>query len=192
LGLAALTPGRGHAGILPGVARILHERSAGGVLLVPVGMVLLVALIVLRKGTVLALPKGHIEPGGRPEDTARRETLEETGLLGAIVAPLQEISYWYYSRQQSARIAKRVAFYLLVYRSGSPARHNWEVEGVRLVPLAEAAGRLAYRGEREVMRQAEVRVRDMAGFRPSAANEGAAEQPSPSALLQTGGQLCTP
>ena len=58
------------------MARVVNERSAGGVLLVPVGQALLVAMITLRGGDVLALPKGHIEPGEQPEQTAVRETRE--------------------------------------------------------------------------------------------------------------------
>jgi 8-oxo-dGTP pyrophosphatase MutT (NUDIX family) len=133
------------------VARVINERSAGGVLLVPVGSALLVALISLRGGQVLALPKGHIEPGERPEQTAVRETREETGITGSLIAPLEEISYMYWSRASRARIAKRVAFYLLAYRAGSPARHDAEVEGVRLVPVADATAALTYPGERRVM-----------------------------------------
>jgi 8-oxo-dGTP pyrophosphatase MutT (NUDIX family) len=173
------------------VTRVLHERSAGGVLLVPVGLALLVALIELRRGTVLALPKGHIEPGEGPEEAARRETREETGLLGETIAPLPEISYWFYSRQQRARIAKRVAFFLLVYRAGSPAHHNTEVEGVRFAPLAEAASRLAYPGERDVVRAAEQRVRELAGQRAPAAKGAAATASSRPVLLEPGGLLCS-
>ena len=79
---------------------------------------------------MLALPKGHIEPGEAPEQAAVRETREETGITGALIAPLEEISYMYWSRSQRARVAKRVAFYLLAYRAGSPARHDAEVEAV--------------------------------------------------------------
>ena len=133
------------------MARVINERSAGGVLLVPVGPDVLVAMISLRGGDVLALPKGHIEPGEQPEQTAVRETREETGIAGTLIAPLEEISYMYWSRASRARVAKRVAFYLLAYRAGSPARHDHEVEGVRLVPVAEAVDRLTYPGERRVM-----------------------------------------
>jgi 8-oxo-dGTP pyrophosphatase MutT (NUDIX family) len=169
------------------VAQVLHERSAGGALLVPFGRTLLVALIELRRGTVLALPKGHIEAGEESAEAACRETREETGLTGAVVAPLKEISYRFYSRHRRARIAKRVFFYLLVYRAGSPAHHNTEVEGVRLVPLATAAALLAYQGEREVVREAEARLRALAGSGPGNASDGAVPEP----LLDAGGLLCT-
>ena len=136
------------------MARVINERSAGGVLLVPVGPVLHVAMITLKGGRVLALPKGHIEPGEEPEQTAVRETREETGISGALLAPLEEISYMYWSRASRARVAKRVAFYLLAYRAGSPARHDGEVEGVRLVPAGRASEALTYAGERGVMDRA--------------------------------------
>jgi 8-oxo-dGTP pyrophosphatase MutT (NUDIX family) len=173
------------------VTRVLHERSAGGVLLVPVGLVLLVALIELKGRTVLALPKGHIEPGEAPAEAAVRETREETGLRGEVIAPLKEISYWFYSRHQGARIAKTVDFFLLRYLSGSPGHHNAEVDGVRLVPLQEAEGLLAYRGEREVLREAEARVRVLAGVAPPAAKEPAASDGAAVAVLSTGDRACT-
>lgn len=133
------------------MARVITERSAGGVLLVPIGSALLVATITLRGGTVVALPKGHIEPGEEPDQAALRETREETGITGAVVTPLEEISYMYWSRASRARVSKRVAFFLLAYRSGSPAHHDGEVEGVRLVPVADATAALSYPGERRVM-----------------------------------------
>jgi 8-oxo-dGTP pyrophosphatase MutT (NUDIX family) len=136
------------------VARVITERSAGGVVLVPVGSTLLVALISLRGGDVLALPKGHIEAGEAPEEAAVRETREETGIDGTLLTPLEEISYMYWSRASRARVAKTVAFYLLAYRAGSPAHHDGEVEGVRLVPAVDAPRALTYPGERRVMERA--------------------------------------
>ena len=136
------------------MARVITERSAGGVVLVPVGSTLLVPLISLRGGGVLALPKGHIEPGEAPEEAAVRETREETGIAGTLLTALEEISYMYWSRASRARVAKTVAFYLLAYRAGSPAHHDGEVEGVRLVPAVDAPRALTYPGERRVMDRA--------------------------------------
>ena len=119
--------------------------------MIPLGPVRYVALIELRGGSVLALPKGHIEPGEAEPATAVREVREETGLRGEVLAPLPEITYSFYARQRRARIQKSVAFYLLGYRAGSPAHHDAEVEGVRLVPLERAVEALSYEGERTVM-----------------------------------------
>ena len=133
-------------------------------MLVPFGQQLMVATIVLRRGAVLALPKGRIEAGEDPADAAVRETREETGLSGVMLGPLEEISYSFYSREWSARVAKRVAFYLLAYRAGSTAHHDLEVEGVRLVPVGEAERRLTHAGERSVMAAA---LRRLAAGLPS-------------------------
>ena len=141
------------------MSRVVNEHSAGGVLLVRHGPQLLVALIRVRGGSVLALPKGHIEPGESPEQAALRETREETGLSGRTLAPLEEISYVFWSRLQNARVAKSVRFFLLEYRAGSTAHHDAEVDGVRLVPVARATEALNYPGEKRVMSEALAWVR---------------------------------
>ena len=41
-----------------------------------------------RDPTVWILPKGHIEPGERPADTALRETEEEAGVTGQLIGPV--------------------------------------------------------------------------------------------------------
>src|SRR3970282_2922038 len=59
--------------------------SAGGVVVRVEGEALLVAL--MREGgrEFYSLPKGHVEPGERLEDAARREIEEEAGLEGLIL-----------------------------------------------------------------------------------------------------------
>jgi 8-oxo-dGTP pyrophosphatase MutT (NUDIX family) len=176
----------------PSVARVLNERSAGGVLLVPFGQSLLVALISLRGGGVLALPKGHIEAGEEPPEAAARETREETGLSGVMIAPLEEISYFYWSRIQRARIAKRVAFYLFLYRSGSPARHDGEVEGVRFVPVDDAPATLSYPGERRVMEGALAWLRTAGDLSAGAKEEPRRASAPHTPLSALRGSPCTP
>ena len=70
----------------PGIGT--HD-SAGGVIVRPEGETVLVAL--MREGgrESYSLPKGHVEPGERLEDAARREIEEEAGLRGLVlIGPL--------------------------------------------------------------------------------------------------------
>jgi ADP-ribose pyrophosphatase YjhB (NUDIX family) len=55
---------------------MIHTESAGGVILNPDGLVLLVS----QHGTSWSLPKGHLEEGESPLEAARREIHEETGV----------------------------------------------------------------------------------------------------------------
>lgn len=112
-----------------------------------------------RHKQVLALPKGVVDPGEKPEQTAIREVREETGVSGAVVAKLTDIKYTYIrSWGDQQRVFKIVSFYLLRYHSGNidditPAMRV-EVKRAFWIPLEEAEGKLAYRGEREVIRLA--------------------------------------
>jgi len=109
---------------------------------------------------LLALPKGLVDPGEKPEQTAIREVFEETGLVVRQVSKLDDIKYVYVRTWgDKQRVFKIVSFYLLRYESGeigdiSPEMRI-EVKRALWIPLREAARRLAYRGEREVIRRAE-------------------------------------
>lgn len=129
------------------------ERSAGGVVVRGDE----VAVIVPHKRAadgraVLGLPKGHLDGDETAEQAAAREVREETGLEADLVAPLGEVRYWYQRKGQ--RIRKSVRFFLFSYRSGSIDDHDDEIEEVRWLALAEAAERLSYPGEREMVRRA--------------------------------------
>jgi 8-oxo-dGTP pyrophosphatase MutT (NUDIX family) len=108
---------------------------------------------------LLALPKGLVDPGEKPEQTALREVMEETGLTATLVTKLGDIKYVYVrSWGDQARVFKIVSFYLFRYQSGRideiAPEMRVEVKRALWIPLNEAARKLAYRGEKEMVRRA--------------------------------------
>jgi len=105
---------------------------------------------------VLALPKGHLDQGETDEAAAVREVAEETGVNAELIEKLGDVEYSY--ERRGRRRAKRVAFYLFEYRSGSLEDHDHEIEEARWMPLEQAAEQLTYPGEREIVRRAMSRL----------------------------------
>ena len=136
-----------------------REFSAGGVLVKVVrGRPMLAAIRPRGKQAGLwALPKGKIDPGERPEQTAVREVREETGVEGTLVEKLGDVKYTY-TRSGGERVFKIVSFYLLRAGRGRIGQieeaMRIEVEEARWLPLDEAPRLLAYGGEREMAAKA--------------------------------------
>jgi len=136
-----------------------REFSAGGVLVKTIRGRPMVAAI--RPGGkpdgVWALPKGNLDPGERPEETALREVREETGVEGRLVVKLGDVKYTY-TRRGGVRVFKIVSFYLLRAGRGRLGEIDEgmriEVAEARWLPLDEAPRLLAYGGEREMARKA--------------------------------------
>lgn len=99
-----------------------------------------------------ALPKGLIDAGESPAETALREGYEETGLEGRLVSKLGDVRYVY--TWSGERVFKIVSFYLAEAVRGRigelPPGMQLEVAEARWLPLADAPRLLAYRGEREM------------------------------------------
>jgi 8-oxo-dGTP pyrophosphatase MutT (NUDIX family) len=139
-----------------------REFSAGGVLVKRIRGRAVVAAI--RPGGkpegVWALPKGNLDPGERPEQTALREVFEETGVHGHLEEKLGDVKYTY-TRRDGVRVFKIVSFYLLRAGRGRigeiEERMRVEVAEARWLPLDEAPRLLAYGGEREMVKKAGAR-----------------------------------
>jgi len=139
-----------------------RELSAGGVLVRFVrGRPMLAAIRPQGKPAgVWALPKGNLDEGESPAETAVREVWEETGVQGRLVEKLGDVRYVY--TWAGERVFKVVSFYLLRAGRGRigeiEERMRVEVAEVRWLPLDEAPALLAYEGEREMAAKARDRV----------------------------------
>jgi 8-oxo-dGTP pyrophosphatase MutT (NUDIX family) len=126
-----------------------REFSAGGVVVRGEECVVIVPTRRAADGRkVLALPKGHIDPGESAADAALREVREEAGVEADLVEKLGDVRYWY--MREGRRIAKSVSYFLLEYRSGAPEDHDHEVEDARWMALEQAARKLTYKGDRRM------------------------------------------
>ena len=131
------------------------ETSAGGVVFRVGDGRFDVALIRTHEAR-WQLPKGWIEAGETPEQTAVREVRGEAGVEGEVVGALDRIEYWYKSTYdpEPARVHKFVHFFLLRYVSGSTDNHDDEVTEARWVEIGEADRMLAFRDERRMVAMA--------------------------------------
>ena len=140
-----------------------REFSAGGVLVRAVRGRPMVAAIRPqgRPAGLWALPKGNLDEGESPAETAVREVWEETGVHGRLVEKLGDVKYVY--TWAGERVFKVVSFYLLRAGRGRigeiEERMRVEVAEARWLPLDEAPVLLAYKGEREMAAIARDRVR---------------------------------
>ena len=134
------------------ILRTARATSAGGVVHRSLDGRVQVALVHRRSPVLWALPKGTPDSGETVEETALRETREETGLEVEIQAPLRSIRYFFV--RGSTRFHKTVHFFLMRPIGGSLDAHDAEFDEVRWVDLEEALALLSHATERSVVEQA--------------------------------------
>jgi 8-oxo-dGTP pyrophosphatase MutT (NUDIX family) len=136
---------------------VQREFSAGGVLIRAIrGRPHVAAIRPGGRDRVWALPKGHINAGETPAETAVREVREETGVEGRLLEKLGDVRYVY--TWQGERIVKVVSFFLLQAGRGRigaiDESMRIEVAEARWLPLVDAPRLLTYGGEREMAAKA--------------------------------------
>lgn len=132
--------------------RNARATSAGGVIHRSNGELIEVVLVHRLRPLLWALPKGTPDSGETIEETALRETREETGIAAEIEAPLRAIQYFFVRR--GTRFHKTVHFFLMRPVGGALEDHDAEFDEARWVQLEEARELLSYPTERLVLEQA--------------------------------------
>ena len=113
----------------------------------------------MKNKSVLCLPKGLVDPGEKALEAALREVREETGITASPVSKLADIKYMYVRTWgDGEQVFKIVSFYLLRYESGEidhiSEAMRIEVARASWIRLQDAAKLLAYKGEKQMARQA--------------------------------------
>lgn len=130
-----------------------RETSAGGIVFRANGGQPLF-LLIRDSYRNWGFPKGHVEPGERPEDAALREVEEETGLAGLELRGRIDSIDWHF-RFRGRLIHKTCHFYLIETESSvtSPQRSEGITE-CRWAPFDDAIESISYENARGILRRA--------------------------------------
>jgi len=145
----------------PAIIKYLH--SSGGIIFTKANNVIQVALISTKNNTVWTIPKGLIDKGEKPENTAIREIMEETGLVGRVVDKLGENSYWFYLKEKNMKCRKTVSYFLLAYVSGKIEDYGREVDEAKWFALDDALKIVSYSSDRDIIEKAKEKLFNSAG-----------------------------
>ncbi|MSR64124.1 MAG: NUDIX hydrolase [Planctomycetes bacterium] len=112
-----------------------------------------IALITRRTGDSWIVPKGHVEAGETPRQSARREATEEAGLLGKM--GIRPLGSYEYSKGREPHFV--LVFLLLVTRE----LRSWSEDDVRereWIRIERAIKRVRERGLRQLLRALDERL----------------------------------
>lgn len=135
----------------PAIQDILRETTAGGVVFRRNKKGEVEILLAQDAKDRWTIPKGHIEPGETPRQTAQREITEETGLKEMDVLDHLGKTQFRYRRQNSLVLMTMHVF--LVRAKGNSDRlvkEDW-MNGIGWFPFTEALDKIEYEGIEKLM-----------------------------------------
>ena len=133
----------------------MQERSCGTVLFTVTDGVPLYLLIRARDG-YCGFPKGHMEQGETEEETAFRETWEETS-----IKPRIDTSFRHETQYTLKNGNEKTVVYFLGYYSDQSPTHNEGFESLEylLLPFEAAHCALTYENAKNILKEAEDYIR---------------------------------
>jgi len=99
-------------------------------------------------------PKGNVEEGEAPENTARREIGEETGIEDITFIPGFDEKIRYFYKRQQKTITKEVEF-LLAETKSQKVTLSFEHTGFEWLSYDEASERITFRNSKDILKKAE-------------------------------------
>ncbi|OGE26324.1 hypothetical protein A3C26_02875 [Candidatus Daviesbacteria bacterium RIFCSPHIGHO2_02_FULL_39_12] len=132
-----------------------REFSAGGIVFNSKGQVLVTQH---SQNKHWSFPKGLIDPGQTSEQAAVREVKEEGGVEAEIIGKVGYSKYVY--TLNGEKIFKVVTYYLMKYKSGDIADHDFEVSDLGWFEPEEALKKLTFSQDKELLKKALKMIND--------------------------------
>ena len=130
-----------------------EERAAGFVVFRRVAEKRVYLILLHRSGRHWGFPKGRLEPGETPEEAARRELCEETGIADVAMVPgFRARSHYRVTR--GGRNLEKTVEYFLGQTSATSVRLSSEHDRAEWLDLEGAGGRLTHAESRRVLEEA--------------------------------------
>jgi 8-oxo-dGTP pyrophosphatase MutT (NUDIX family) len=127
------------------------ERSAGAVIFRKQNNTVYYLLLHYQAGH-WDFPKGNIERGEEPEETARREIFEETGIKDIEFVPGFKETIKYFYKREGKTFYKTVIFFLAQTKT-KKVKISWEHQGYQWLPYKQALRRLTFNNAKELFKK---------------------------------------
>lgn len=128
----------------PVIDEVVHETTSGGIVFRRNDKGGVEVLLIQDAKNRWTIPKGHVEPGEEPKQTAEREIREETGLQEMkVYSWLGKVNFRY--RREHTLVLMTMHIYLVEGRGNTNKLkpEDW-LNGIKWLPSTEAVDKIAY------------------------------------------------
>ena len=144
----------------PAIEEVVHETTSGGVIFRRNKKGALEILLIKDAKNRWTIPKGHVEEGEEPKDTAEREIREETGLQEMQVRDwLGKVNFRY--RRNHTLVLMTMHIYLVEGKGNTDRLHpeDW-LSDIKWLPATTAVDSIAYEDIGKLMLLGMKKIRD--------------------------------
>lgn len=128
----------------PAIQEVLREQTAGGVIFRKTAKGEVQILMIQDAKDRWTIPKGHVEEGEKPDQTAKREIMEETGLREVDVHKwLGKVNFRYRREQSLVLITMHVYLVEAKGNTNKLVKEDW-MNGIKWFPALEALDEIEY------------------------------------------------